>query len=322
MSIPAKAIQIHPLDNVAVAIIALAKNNTITVNSTDIKLISDIPAGHKFALNTIKRGVNITKYGFRIGKATADIQPGEWVHEHNVKTALAGDFLEKPELVTPNISDRDLIVDKTFLGYQRKNGEIGIRNEIWIIPTVGCVNATARSIAENACKKQYNGIDGCYAFEHPYGCSQLGGDHERTKKILAGLVNHPNAGGVLVLGLGCENNQVSQFKESLGEYDPERVRFLITQEVEDEFEEAESIISELTVYASSFQQQKYPLNKLKIGLKCGGSDAFSGLSANPLLGVVSEIMVNAGGSVALTEIPEIFGAEGEFLPPLYRPGNL
>ena len=314
MSINTNAIQVHPQDNVAVAISALTRESSFTLNSTGITLVSDIPAGHKFALKSIKEGEDITKYGFRIGKATADIQPGEWVHEHNVKTALAGDFLETPELTGVDISDRNLAAGKTFLGYQRQDGTIGIRNEIWIIPTVGCVNATARSIAENARHKSYSGVDGCYAYEHPYGCSQLGGDHERTKKILAGLVNHPNAGGVLVLGLGCENNQVSQFKEALGNYDPQRVRFLITQEIEDEFEEAERIISDLTSYAASFKQTEFPLKRLKIGLKCGGSDAFSGLSANPLLGVVSEIMVNAGGSVALTEIPEIFGAEGEFLP--------
>ncbi len=314
MSVISKALQVHQNDNVAVAISTLEKGNDITVEGATINLLSEIPAGHKFALTDIKEGVDIIKYGFRIGKAKADITKGEWVHEHNVKTALEGSFIAEPELVNPQVTANDLLAKKTFSGYRRANDEVGIRNEIWVIPTVGCVNATARNIAKDAGKELPAGVDGCYAFEHPYGCSQLGGDHERTKKILAGLVNHPNAAGVLILGLGCENNQVSEFKEILGDYNPDRVRFLISQEVDDEHAEAEKILTELKEYAATFKQEEVSLNELKIGLKCGGSDAFSGLSANPLLGVVSELIVSAGGSVALTEIPEIFGAEDEFLP--------
>ncbi len=314
MSNATNVLQVHPSDNVAVAINALKQGDTVTVQQHEYRLTADIPAGHKFALTDIDCGADIIKYGFRIGQAQADITAGDWVHEHNAKTALSGSFAHSPELTHPDISDNNSFNDAVFKGYRRSNGEIGIRNEIWIIPTVGCVNATARNIARNTNGTLPDGVDGCYAFEHPYGCSQLGGDHERTRSILAGLVRHPNAAGVLVLGLGCENNQVSDFKELLGDYDSQRVRFLIAQEVEDEYTAAADIIAELAATAAEARREELPLSLLRVGLKCGGSDAFSGLSANPLLGVVSELIVNAGGSVALTEIPEIFGAEAEFLP--------
>lgn len=309
-----KAIQVHPDDNVAVAVSPLCTGESIEISGNTVTLKTDIPAGHKFALADLARGSEIIKYGFRIGRAESAILRGDWVHEHNIRTALAGSFAANPELVDSGETSTSSLTELTFTGYRRKNGEVGIRNEIWIIPTVGCVNATVRIIAQRASSALPDGIDGCYAFEHPYGCSQLGGDHERTKKILAGLVNHPNAAGVLIVGLGCENNQLDQFREELGDFDPERIRFMITQEVDDELTEAERLLSELKVYASGFKPEEIPLNKLRIGLKCGGSDAFSGLTANPLLGVVSEMVVNAGGSVALTEIPEVFGAEDEFLP--------
>ncbi len=314
MSNPTRALQVHPSDNVAVAIEALKQGDTVTIQQQTYQLTADIPAGHKFALSDIASGTDIIKYGFRIGQAKVNISTGDWVHEHNAGTALSGSFAHSPELTHPDISENSGFNHAVFSGYRRKNGEIGIRNEIWIIPTVGCVNATARNIAGNTKGTLPEGVDGCYAFEHPYGCSQLGGDHERTREILAGLVKHPNAAGVLVLGLGCENNQVSEFKELLGDYDPQRVRFLIAQEVEDEYAAAADIIAELAAAAAEARREELPLSLLRVGLKCGGSDAFSGLSANPLLGVVSELLVNAGGSVALTEIPEIFGAEDEFLP--------
>lgn len=314
MSETTNVLKVHNNDNVGVAIIDIACSTLVNINNEEICILSDIPAGHKFALTDITAGEEIIKYGFRIGKAKEDIKKGSWVHSHNMKTALEGSFLANPDLAQSEAPISSLAVGKTFSGYRRTNGDVGIRNEIWVIPTVGCVNATVREIARSANSNLPAGVDGCYAFEHPYGCSQLGEDHERTKHILAGLVKHPNAAGVLVIGLGCENNQVADFKELLGDYDEERVRFIITQEVADEQEEAEKTIAELAEYASKFVQEEVPLNELKIGLKCGGSDAFSGLSANPLLGVVSEMVVSAGGSVALTEIPEIFGAEDVFLP--------
>jgi len=254
--------------------------------------------GHKYALRDIKAGENIIKYANPIGHATCDIKAGEHVHTHNMKTNLADNltYCYEPEFYpTERIS-----TEETFMGYVRENGEVGIRNEIWIINTVGCVNKIAKRLADET---------GAICFEHPFGCSQLGDDMKTTQLILKGLVNHPNAGGVLVLGLGCENNHIAAFKEVLGEYNPERVRFLNTQDSEDEIADGIRIIEELKTYANQFQRTPVPVSKLKIGLKCGGSDGFSGITANPLVGAFSDLMIARGASCVLTEVPEMFGAE-------------
>ena len=254
--------------------------------------------GHKYAICDIKSGESIIKYGNPIGHATEDIKKGEHVHSHNVKTNLSGnlEYTYTPEFMPlENIS-----TDKTFMGYIRENGEVGIRNEIWIINTVGCVNKVAKRLAE---------LTGAYTFEHPFGCSQLGDDHKTTQLILRGLVNHPNAGGVLVLGLGCENNNIEELKKVLGEYNPNRVKFLNSQDFNDEIEEGIKLINELKEYANTFKRQPVPISKLKLGLKCGGSDGFSGITANPLVGRLSDKLIAMGGSCVLTEVPEMFGAE-------------
>ncbi len=254
--------------------------------------------GHKYALSDIAKGENVIKYGNPIGHATEDIKKGSHVHTHNMKTNLSGELTYEFSGDFPPMKHSDS--DLTFMGYVRKNGEVGIRNDIWIINTVGCVNKIAKRLAE---------LTGAISFEHPFGCSQLGGDHATTQKVLAGLVHHPNAGGVLVLGLGCENNNIAEFKKALGEYDCERVRFLNTQDFEDEIEEGVRIINELKAYAAGFKREEVPISKLKIGLKCGGSDGLSGITANPLVGRLSDRVIAAGGSCVLTEVPEMFGAE-------------
>ena len=254
--------------------------------------------GHKYALRDIAAGENIIKYGNPIGHATQDIKCGEHVHSHNVKTNLSGNIEYKYEPVEVN---RERVeTDKTFMGYVRENGEVGIRNEVWIINTVGCVNKVANAIAE---------ATGAIHFEHPFGCSQLGGDHKTTQLILKGLVNHPNAAGVLVLGLGCENNNIEEFKKVLGEYDEKRVKFLNAQDYEDEVGEGVKIVNELKAYADTFKRQPVHISKLRVGLKCGGSDGFSGITANPLVGRLSDKLISYGGSCVLTEVPEMFGAE-------------
>lgn len=253
--------------------------------------------GHKYALSHIKAGDNVIKYGNPIGHATTDIKKGEHVHTHNMKTNLCGE-LSYTYSGGAVYSYKEC--DKTFLGYVRENGDVGIRNEIWIIPTVGCVN----KIAEELAKKT-----GAFAFTHPFGCSQLGDDQKTTQLILRGLVNHPNAGGVLVLGLGCENNNIAEFKRVLGEWNDKRVKFLNCQDYEDEIFEGVKIINELKEYASKFEKTPVSVSKLRVGLKCGGSDGFSGISANPLLGRFSDTLTSLGGSVVLTEVPEMFGAE-------------
>ena len=253
--------------------------------------------GHKYALRDIKAGENIIKYGNPIGHATAEIKKGEHVHTHNMKTNLSGNLEYKYSGGCEYVfSD----TGATFLGYERENGDVGIRNEIWIIPTVGCVNKIAEELARRT---------GAYAFTHPFGCSQLGDDQNITQLVLKGLVNHPNAGGVLVLGLGCENNNIDLFKSVLGKWNEKRVKFLVCQDVENELESGVQIINELKEYASLFEKKPVPVSKLRIGLKCGGSDGYSGISANPLLGRFSDTITKMGGTVILTEVPEMFGAE-------------
>lgn len=258
----------------------------------------NVADGHKYARCNIKEGENIIKYGQPIGHAVCDIKKGEHVHTHNIKTNLSG----KVEYVyTPHTRNIEIIdTDLTFLGYVRENGEVGIRNDIWIVNTVGCVNKTAQIIA---------GKTGAKYFSHPFGCSQLGDDQEITQKVLKGMVNHPNAGGVLVLGLGCENNNIDVFKNVLGEWDENRVKFLNAQDFDDEVAEGVRLIGELQKNAKKYKRMPVPISKLKIGLKCGGSDGFSGITANPLLGRLCDRLTAMGGSCVLTEVPEIFGAE-------------
>ena len=269
----------------------------IIINEKDNVEIN-LADGHKYACRDIKAGENIIKYGWPIGHALCDISRGEHVHTHNVKTNLSGSVQYCYNRVDYGIVRKD--TDKTFWGYVRPNGDVGIRNEIWIVNTVGCVNKVAQSLASET---------GAYCFEHPFGCSQLGDDQKITQLILRGLVNHPNAAGVLVLGLGCENNNISVFKNILGEYDEKRVRFLNCQDADDEIAEGRRIISELKNYVNGFKREKVPISRLRIGLKCGGSDGYSGISANPLVGAVSNKLVSYGGSCVLTEVPEMFGAE-------------
>ena len=254
--------------------------------------------GHKYAARDIKKGEDIIKYANPIGHATCDIKKGEHVHTHNVKTNLSGNLEYTYEPTFYDIAPEDNTL--TFMGYERENGDVGIRNDVWIVNTVGCVNKVAEKIAERT---------GAFAFPHPFGCSQLGDDQLITQKILSGMIKHPNAAGVLVLGLGCENNNIEALKAVLGEYNPTRVRFLNTQDVEDEVEEGVEIVRELQAYAATFERKPVPVSRLRIGLKCGGSDGYSGISANPLVGRLSDKMIAMGASCVLTEVPEMFGAE-------------
>jgi altronate hydrolase len=293
---------------VAVAIVDLPAGEKISVDGVEITLNENVPAGHKFALKDFAEGENVVKYGYPIGHTQTAKKAGDWINERNIKTNLAGllDYTYNPVDASLNIPNKNL----TFKGYRRANGEVGIRNEVWIIPTVGCVNGIVNQLAEalrNETKSE--GVDAIVAFPHNYGCSQLGDDHENTKKILRDMVLHPNAGAVLVVGLGCENNQPDVFEKFLGDYDHSRVKFMISQKVGDEFEEGMKILRELYAVASKDERVDVPLSELRVGLKCGGSDGFSGITANPLLGMFSDFLVAQGGTSVLTEVPEMFGAE-------------
>ena len=299
-------IQINALDNVAVALAPLTKGSVIELGETSFSLTEDIMQGHKFALQDIKKGETIIKYGNPIGYATTDILAGQWVHTHNLKTGL-GELLDYS--YHRNVTELPAKDTKFFQGYRRKNGKVGVRNEIWIIPTVGCVNNVATAIEKAAQKYKNANIDGIVAFTHPYGCSQMGDDQDNTRQILADLVNHPNAAGVLVLGLGCENSNIGELKKFIGAYEKERVRFLVAQESEDEIADGLDIIESLVAYASQYKREKIPASELVIGMKCGGSDGLSGITANPTVGAFSDKLIAMGGSTILTEVPEMFGAE-------------
>lgn len=300
------SLRLNPADNVAVSISGLKAGD----EALGVKVLEDIPAGHKFALEPIAKDSNVVKYAFPIGHATVDIAAGGWVHVHNTKTNLCG---TETYSYTPEVPEvKELGDHLTFDGFMRADGEVGVRNEIWIIPTVGCVNAISERLAKimNGRIPAGSTVQGVHAWVHPYGCSQLGDDHAMTQKILKGLVKHPNAGGVLVIGLGCENNTMKSFKAVLGDVNNDRVKFLVAQEVADEEEAALELLEQLVAYAGSFKREPVPVSKLRIGLKCGGSDGFSGITANPLVGALSDLLVQRGGTTVLTEVPEMFGAEG------------
>ena len=296
-------IQIHPKDNVAVALRAVPAGTVFS----GVTAKTDIPQGHKMALRALDCGDQVMKYGFSIGHATEAIQPGQWVHTHNMATNLSG---EMEYSYHPNVNFPAPLQAETFRGFRRKDGRAGIRNEIWIIPTVGCVNDVAKALVQENQDLVTGSIDGLYAYTHPFGCSQTGHDHAQTRKLLASLAKHPNAGAVLVLELGCENLTHEQFLAELGEFDADRVKFLTCQQVDDELEAGRELLKECAAYAAQFSREEIPASELVIGMKCGGSDGLSGITANPVVGRFSDMLVAQGGSTVLTEVPEMFGAEG------------
>ena len=302
-------LKINPADSVVVCLRAMKAGETVTDGDKEIKLLQDTPAGHKVLLTDKKEGEDIIKYGYPIGHAAKNLKAGEWVNENNLKTNLAG-TLE----YTYNPVDEKLSIpveNRTFKGYVRTNGDVGIRNEIWIVPTVGCVNGIAEQLAKRLeTETRLDGIDAVHAWHHNYGCSQLSEDHEATRKILRDIVLHPNAGAVLVLSLGCENNQPDDFMAMLGDYDKERIQLVVTQKVEgDEVEYCMDILRKMYATCKKDKRVDVPVSKLRVGLKCGGSDGFSGITANPLEGEFSDWLVAQGGTSILTEVPEMFGAE-------------
>jgi len=303
-------LKIHDKDNVAVAIEVINKDEVLSFKGCSLIAQEHIDKGHKIALTNIKTGENVIKYGFAIGHAITDIKAGEWIHAHNLKTNL-GEILDYEYQPVGRSQQSTAVPSKMFKGFRRPDGRVGVRNEVWIIPTVSCVNRNIKLIAKQGMEKLQgvSNIDGIYEFTHPYGCSQLGEDQLTTQRILADLVNHPNAGAVLVVGLGCENNNIAEFIKVLGDYDADRVKFLVAQEVEDEIEAGLELLDELIGYASKSKREECPVSELVVGLKCGGSDGFSGITGNPLVGAFSDRLIAHGGSTVLTEVPEMFGAE-------------
>lgn len=305
----ASFLKINPADSVVVCLRAMKAGETVSADGKVITLLQDVPAGHKVLIEDKNEGEDIIKYGYPIGHAKKNLKAGEWIDENNLKTNLAGTL----EYTYNPVDDKLSIANgnRTFKGYVRKNGDVGVRNEIWVVPTVGCVNGIAERVAKQLEEEtKLEGIDAVHAWHHNYGCSQLSEDHEATRKVLRDIVLHPNAGAVLVLSLGCENNQPEDFMAMLGDYDKDRIKLVVTQRVEgDEVEECMNVLRNLYAIAKNDCREDVPVSKLRVGLKCGGSDGFSGITANPLEGEFSDWLVAQGGTSILTEVPEMFGAE-------------
>ncbi|EMY6610403.1 altronate dehydratase [Vibrio parahaemolyticus] len=301
-------IQINKKDNVIIALMPLEKGSRIDIDGTTVTLLQNVDKGHKIATVPVSIGGQLVKYGQSFGHAISEIKSGEWVHTHNAKTNL-NDALEYTYQPQPD-PELEMLGDTDVQIYRRKTGEVGIRNELWVIPTVGCVNGIAQQMV-NIFKESndLSGIDGIHVFPHQFGCSQLGSDHETTKQLLQSMATHPNAGGVLVVGLGCENNQVGAFIEGLPEHDASRIRFMVAQQTQDEIAHGLDLLSELYDSMKDDKRCAGKLSEVKFGLECGGSDGLSGITANPLLGVFSDTIIGNGGTTVLTEVPEMFGAE-------------
>ena len=303
-------LKINANDNVAVVLAdVLTAGDVVELDGQRVVVQQEVARGHKVALVDMCAGQQVVKYGYPIGHLTQAVKAGEWIHTHNLKSDLCDNL---KYTYTPKSYDVEFQRDDNMrvLGYLRASGEMGIRNELWIVPTVGCVNGQAQAIAERlkrACDCSH--LDDVRVYTHNYGCSQLGDDHANTQRALAALIKHPNAGGVLVLGLGCENNQIASLKEVMGEWDEDRVRFLVAQEIEDEVEMGVQLCRELVEKMRMDRREPLPLSYLRIGLKCGGSDGLSGITANPLVGRFSDWLIAQGGTTILTEVPEMFGAE-------------
>lgn len=312
-----KLYKINPKDNVAVALEPLTAGEVDIVEESPITILSDVIAGHKVALKDIREGESVIKYGYPIGKALRDIKKGEWVHTFNIKTQLSEEAEYHYDEVTAEKCAEEFkstmhrrLSDgcPCIKAYERKDGRIGIRNALWIVPTVGCVNQISKTL--EAWGNENLGLeDGVHAWTHPFGCSQLGEDHENTRKILSGLVHHPNAGGVLVVGLGCENNTMDSFKELLGEVDESRIKFMVCQNEKDELESGKKLLKEIASVMKDDVRTVVSASRLVVGMKCGGSDGLSGITANPLVGRFTDALVSIGGTAILTEVPEMFGAE-------------
>jgi altronate hydrolase len=305
-----RAIRVHASDDVAVAIYALSPQQEIVIGGARVPVIEAVAPGHKIALRDIEPGEPVVKYGYPIGVATAPIARGAWVHSHNLRTRLEGTVEYR---YSPRVTRHEPAPPATFDGFLRSNGRVGTRNEVWVLNTVGCVNHAAEQIAREAAARPTGSVDGVYTFTHPYGCGQLGDDLDNTRKVLAGLIRNPNAGGVLLLGLGCENNQMDSLLAEVGDFDRDRLRFFNSQDVGDEVEEGLRAVASLVSRMEADRRTPVPASKLVLGHKCGGSDGFSGISANAVVGRIADRLSSLGGSVLLTEVPEMFGAEQELM---------
>jgi altronate hydrolase len=301
------AVLIDPADDVAVALRSIEAGEAIKLGERLLTVNEPVSRGHKLAVRAIAAGDPVRRYGWPIGTATRAIAVGTHVHSHNIATNLKA---EEPYAYAPGSARAGVPDDRwTFQGYRRADGSVGTRNEIWVIPTVGCVARTAERAAKQAAARHAGQVDDILAFPHPLGCSQLGDDLDGTARLLAALASSPNAGGVLLIGLGCEENQLSALLDRIPAERRDRVRSVGAQLSADEYAAAETAIDELVALAAQDRRETVGIGALRLGLKCGGSDGLSGITANPLIGRAADVVTAAGGQAILTEIPEIFGAE-------------
>ncbi len=304
------AIHLHPADNVAVARVPIAAGADLRVDGVRVVALDAIPAGHKIALRAIAAGDMVERYGQSIGRATAPIEPGRHVHTHNLGfEELALDY----EFPAAEIALPQRAAEPTFLGYAREDGRVGTRNYIAVVAASNCAAHTAELIAESYLGETLPpNVDGVVAFPHGEGCAHaFGPDMDQLRRTLGGVLVHPNVSAAVILGLGCETNQIDHY---LGAGAPRsgRLAGLTLQGsggTRGAIEAARREIARFIEQAAAEQRSAAPASKIVLGLNCGGSDSFSGITANPALGVCSDLLAELGGTPVLAETTEIFGAE-------------
>ncbi len=306
-------ILLSPDDNIGVARRDLRCGLQITTPRGVIALQESIPMGHKAALCGIPRGGSVYKYAQVIGRARRPIECGEWVHVHNLELAHGQGTLEYA-VESPRPPELPDGLPRMFLGYRRGDGRVGTRNHVVVVPTSNCSSHVCERIAEEVRKEAEDGVDGVFAVPHTDGCAQhTGPDIEQLERTLKGIIAHPNVCAALVVALGCEVNSLTRYcgpgMETIYGKPAAALEIQASGGTVKAVAAGVAKVHSLVEAAASCPRTEEPVGHLTIGLNCGGSDAFSGISANPALGYASDLLVGAGGTVVLAETPEIYGAE-------------
>lgn len=318
----AEVVFLHPHDNICVAARLLEQGETVTAGAQKVRLRETVRLGHKIAISPIREGEAVRKYGQTIGFASREIAPGEWVHVHNLQLA---DFARDPASATETPPPPPPIEGRTFLGFRRPNGKAATRNYLALVSSVNCSATVCKAIArhfDRSTLKDYPNIDGVVTFTHGDGCGmEYGGlKHQMLARTLGGMAKHPNVGGFLVVGLGCETSTPAYILESqrlvqiggVSSSDPRELPVMSMQDLGGTtrtIEEGIRRIGELLPRVNAVKREPIPASEIVLGLNCGGSDGNSGITANPALGVASDMIVACGGTAVLAETTEIYGAE-------------
>lgn len=295
-------LRLHPKDNVALALRPLPSGARVSVEGISLFTRDPIPYGHKVALVSIPKGGRIIKYGYPIGRAVRSISPGEHVHVHNTESGRAHGDTARP-VIREESSLIPRFPQDTFLGFRRQDGRVGVRNHVLVMASVHCVNGGVERIGRE--------VPGVVALPHIYGCSQLGEDLAQTRRVLEGYVSHPNVGATLIVGLGCEALPTRELVDGLRDRGY-RVELLLLQEIGGSraaVRKGKELAAELLGEVGKLRPEPVPLSELVVGVECGGSDAWSGVTANPAVGAIADALVAHGGTVILSEVTEFIGAE-------------